>query len=52
MRIRNTLQLEHVEVSEPCLNQLKPMTRFEVLGPADWTFDAHGNLPELLMPGH
>jgi hypothetical protein len=47
LRIRNTLQLEYVEVSEPCLRELKPATRFEVLGPADWTFDAQGNLPEL-----
>jgi len=52
MRIRNTLQLEYVEVSEPCLRELKPMTQIEVLGPADWTFDAQGNLPELHVPGH
>jgi Lactate racemase N-terminal domain len=51
MRIKNTLQLEYLEVSEHCL-ELKPMTKFEVLGPADWTFDADGNLPELDMPGH
>jgi hypothetical protein len=49
MRIKNTLQLEYVQVSEPCLKELKPMTKFEVLGPADWTFDAHGNLPELQL---
>lgn len=47
IRIKNTLQLEYVEVSEPCLKELKPMARFEVVGPADWTFDAAGNLPEL-----
>ena len=52
MRIKNTLQLEYVEVSEPCLKELKPMTKFEVLGPADWTFDAHGNLPELHLSDH
>ena len=46
IRIKNTLQLEYVEVSEPCLNELKPMTKFEILGPMDWTFDAQGNLPE------
>jgi len=51
LRIRNTLQLEYVEVSEPCLRELKPATTFEVLGPADWTFDAQGNLPELHAPG-
>ncbi len=47
MRIRNTLMLEEVEVSEPCLKELKAMTDFEVLGDADWTFDAAGNLPAL-----
>jgi hypothetical protein len=52
LRIRNTLQLEYVEVSEPCLKEMKPATQFEVLGPADWTFDTHGNLPELHMPDH
>jgi hypothetical protein len=52
LRIRNTLQLEYVEVSEPCLRELKPTTKFEVQGPADWTFDAQGNLPDLLMSGH
>jgi hypothetical protein len=52
MRIKNTLQLEHVEVSEPCLKELKPMTQFEVLGPADWSYDVHGNLPELHRPEH
>ena len=32
--------------------ELKPMTKFEVLGPTDWTFDARGNLPELEISGH
>ena len=48
MHIRNTLMLEEVEVSEPCLQELKPMTEFEVIkGPYDVTFDAAGNLPAL-----
>jgi hypothetical protein len=49
MRIRNTLLVEEVEVSEPALKELKPMTQFEVLGDANWTFDSEGNLPP--MPG-
>ena len=47
MHIKNTLHLEHVEVSEPCLRELKPMTKFEVLGPIEWNFDVSGNLPEM-----
>jgi hypothetical protein len=46
MRIRNTLQLEYVQVSEPCLKELRPVTSFEVAGPADWQFDGWGNLPD------
>jgi hypothetical protein len=45
MHIRNTLWLEEVEVSEPCLNELPKMTDFAVLrGPSELTFDASGNL--------
>jgi hypothetical protein len=45
MHIRNTLTLHEVEVSEPCMAELKPMTTFEVMrGPYDLTFDAAGNL--------
>ena len=44
MRIHNTMLVQELEVSEPCLKELKPTTKFEVLGPADWTFDANGNL--------
>lgn len=47
MRIKNTLHLEYIEVSEPCLRELKPMTKFDVLGHTDWNFDASGNLPEM-----
>jgi hypothetical protein len=46
LRIRNTLCLEEVEVSEPCLGQKKPTTEYTLLGPAHgWTFDTNGNLP-------
>jgi hypothetical protein len=45
MHIRNTLKLEEVEVSEPCMKELKPITAFDVLkGPYELTFDASGNL--------
>ncbi len=45
MHIRNTLWLEEVEVSEPCLQELPKMTDFTVMkGPNEVTFDAAGNL--------
>jgi hypothetical protein len=45
MHIKNTLMLEEVEVSEACINDLRPMTSFDVLkGPYDLTFDAAGNI--------
>jgi len=48
MRIRNTMLLENVEVSEACLAELPKMTDFDVLGgPAEMSFDAAGNLPPL-----
>jgi hypothetical protein len=48
MRIRNTLELERVELSEPCLDNGSPCNRFEPLGPAQaLAFDAAGNLPPL-----
>lgn len=47
MRIKNTLELEYVEVSEACLQELKTSTRFEILGPIDWNFDVAGNLPDI-----
>ena len=52
MRIRNTMKVDELEVSEPCLQTLKPQTKFDVLGPADWTLDAAGNLPALDVGGH
>ena len=37
--------LEEVEVSEPCMKELKPMTEFDVLkGPYELAFDGKGNL--------
>jgi hypothetical protein len=46
MRIRNTLALEEVEVSEACLEHLGASDRHAVLGRArDFAFDADGNLP-------
>jgi len=52
MRIRNTMKVDELEVSQPCLQTLTPQTKFEVLGPANWTFDASGNLPELQVGAH
>ncbi len=48
MRIRNTLCLEEVEVSEPCLAQPRGPVPFSILGsPHELTFDAEGNLPPM-----
>lgn len=48
LRIRNTLQVEDVEVSEACLAELPRMTEFTIVGPPrDITFDAASNLPPL-----
>src|SRR5216684_5534876 len=48
MRIRNTLAMDEVEVSEPCLAEPAPQTDFEVVGPAAVVaFDAAGNLRPL-----
>lgn len=46
-RIRNTLLLEEVEVSEPCLEDPSKATDFTVQGNArPLVFDAQGNLPD------
>jgi len=46
LRIPNTLCLEEVEISEPCLDDASRVTEFEPMGPAQaLTFDAEGNLP-------
>jgi hypothetical protein len=48
MRIKNTLCLEHIEVSEACLAELPPCGAFRVLGSSrPLAFDAAGNLPAL-----
>jgi hypothetical protein len=47
MRIRNTLELEELHVSESCLAE-KRCTEFAPMGPArEMSFDAAGNLPPL-----
>lgn len=47
-RIRNTLCLEDMEISEPCLAEVSGRPPFEVLGAAaPLTFDAAHNLPPL-----
>jgi hypothetical protein len=54
VRIRNTLQLGEIQVSEPMLAEVRARPdRFEVLGqPAPLLFDAQGNLAPLLRPVH
>jgi len=48
LRIRNTLALEEMEISEPCLEQPEPRNKFEPLEAArSLVFDAVGNLPPL-----
>ena len=45
MRIRNTLSLEELEVSEPCLAQPRGKVPFSIVSPAhELAFDAAGNL--------
>jgi hypothetical protein len=45
MHIKNTLTLEELEVSEACLSDPNPQTRFTPIGPArPLTFDADGNM--------
>jgi len=48
LRIRNTLCLEEIQVSEACLNEPSRQTEFVPLGSARLlTFDRDGNLPAL-----
>ncbi len=48
LRIRNTMQLEELEVSEACLEARERQTEFTPIGPPrPLTFDAAGNLPPL-----
>jgi hypothetical protein len=45
IHIRNTLKVEHVEVSEPCLETPRGSVTFDVVGPPrPLAFDAEGNL--------
>jgi hypothetical protein len=47
LRIRNTLQIDEVECSEPCLDDAHRVTEFTPVGAArPLSFDAQGNLPE------
>ncbi len=46
MHIRDTLHLDELEVSEPCLKDLTPQSEYTVLGAArQMHFDHAGNLP-------
>ena len=46
LHIRNTMQLEELDVSEPCLEEKERQTDFVALGrPHPLEFDAAGNLP-------
>ena len=48
LRIRNTLRLEDIEVTEPCLAESKRNTEFTTVGTSRaLAFDAQGNLPPL-----
>jgi hypothetical protein len=48
LRIRNTLCLDEIEVSEPCLGEPERKTEFAPVGAArPLTFDGAGNLPPL-----
>jgi len=48
LRIRDTLALENVEVSEPCLAEPNSATRHQVIGASrPLAFDVQGNLPPL-----
>jgi hypothetical protein len=49
IRIRNTMDMEDVQISEPCLAALPRASEFTILGQSEpLTFDAAGNLPELV----
>jgi hypothetical protein len=53
IRIRNSLLLEEVECSEPCLDDPSRVTEFTPVAPAQpLSFDAQGNLPPMPVNGH
>ena len=48
LRIHNTMHLEELDVSEPCLTDAERQTEFTAIGrPCALEFDAAGNLPPL-----
>jgi hypothetical protein len=48
LHIRNTMQLEEVDISEPCLEEKERQTEFTPIGrPRPLEFDAAGNLPPI-----
>jgi len=48
IRIRDTLRLGELEVSEALLKEMKEHPRVTSMAPpAEWTFDSEGNLPPL-----
>jgi hypothetical protein len=48
LHIRNTMQLEEVDVSEPCMDDPERQTVFTTIGrPRPLEFDAAGNLPPI-----
>jgi len=48
MRIKNTLSVQELEVSEPCLQMPRGPVAFDVIGAArPLTFEASGNLPSM-----
>jgi hypothetical protein len=48
MRIRNTLTVEELEASEPCLGEPHPRAAFAPVGAArPAAFDGRGDLPPL-----
>ena len=53
MRIRNTLELAQIQVSEPLLTEVRARPdRFQIASPpAPWTFDAQGRLVPLPAAG-
>lgn len=44
IRIKNTLQLDEIFVSEPILDEIKGQSRIKVLGTFQYMFDSMGNL--------
>jgi hypothetical protein len=52
VRIKNTLQLDEVEVSEIYKDEIPPRSDLEILeGPRPMSFDAGGNLVPLVVHG-